>query len=103
MKHIIFLFVLLTSGAIAENWKDPESRFDATVKRKSSNITWKLTSNVQETCESESRRRGFGGFGYSVDSCAFWVGDKCTIITNSKSTLHEIGHEMRHCFQGNYH
>ena len=34
MKYIIFLFGLFTSGAIAENWKDPESRFDATVKRK---------------------------------------------------------------------
>ena len=104
MKNIILIFCIFFSDiTVAENWRDPESRFDATVKREKSTITWQLTSNVQKTCESESRRRGLGGFNYSVDACSFWEADNCTIITNSKSTLHEIGHEMRHCFQGNYH
>ena len=64
---------------------------------------WQLTSNVQKTCESESRRRWVGGFGNGVDSCAFCVGYNCISFTGPKSTLHEIGNEMRHCFQGNYH
>ena len=105
MKNIIAFITIITFAtfANAENWRDPESRFNATKKRDKSNITWKLTDNVQKTCEDESRRRGLGGFGYSVDACSFWDADSCIIITAQNTTLHEIGHEMRHCFQGNYH
>jgi hypothetical protein len=92
------------TSAVANNWKDPESKFDATKNFTStSSITWTVVDNVQKSCEAESRRRGNGGFGYSVDACSFWDGSSCVIITGRKTTLHEIGHEMRHCFQGNYH
>ena len=105
MKNIVALItiVIFATSANAENWKDPESRFNATLKRDKSTITWQLTDNVQKTCDTESRRRGLGGFKYSVDACSFWEGDSCIIITARNTTLHEIGHEMRHCFQGNYH
>jgi hypothetical protein len=105
MKNIVAFLAIISfaTSVFAENWRDPESRFDATSKRDKSTITWQLTDNVQKTCEAESRRRGLGGFGYSVDACSFWEGDSCIIITARIATLHEIGHEMRHCFQGNYH
>ena len=68
-------------------------------------LTWRTVDNVQQACEAESRRRGFNGFGYSVEACSFWNGNgtECIIITKSKTNNHELGHELRHCFQGNYH
>jgi hypothetical protein len=105
MKNIVVFLTIITFATFvnAENWRDPEARFDATVKRDKSTITWQVVTNVQATCEAESRRRKFGGFGYSVDACSFWEGDSCVIITGRNTTLHEIGHEMRHCFQGAFH
>jgi hypothetical protein len=66
-------------------------------------ITWQRVDNVQKVCEAESRKRGLGGFGYSVYACAFWEQNTCTIITSKRPTLHDLGHETRHCFQGAFH
>jgi hypothetical protein len=106
MKNFVAFIVIaiFATPVSAENWKDPESRFDTSKNFTTvSTIRWQVTDNVQKTCEAESQRRGLGGFGYSVDACSFWEGSSCIIITARKATLHEIGHEMRHCFQGNYH
>jgi len=106
MKHIVALITIaiFATSSNANNWKDPESRFSASKNFiKESKITWQVVDNVQKACEAESRRRGNGGFGYSVDACSFWDNNTCTIITGKMTTMHEIGHEMRHCFQGNFH
>lgn len=107
MKQIVaFIAIsfLFDASYAADNWQDPESKFSTTKNfTNTSTITWKIVDNVQQSCEAESRRRGNGGFGYTVDACSFWQGSTCTIITGKTSTLHEIGHELRHCFQGNYH
>ena len=106
MKNIVAFLTIIsfTTFANAENWRDPESRFDATKSFTSiSTIRWQITDNVQKTCEAESKQRGLGGFGFGVDACSFWEGSSCVIITGRFTTMHEIGHEMRHCFKGNYH
>jgi hypothetical protein len=106
MKNFIasIAIIIFATPAGAENWRDPESRFDATKSFTTvSTIRWQITDNVQKTCEAESKRRGLGGFGYSVDACSFWEGSSCVIITGRLTTMHEIGHEMRHCFQGAFH
>lgn len=106
MKNFIAFIAIITfvTSVSAENWRDPESRFDATKSFTTvSTIRWQITDNVQKTCEAESKRRGLGGFGFGVDACSFWEGSSCVIITGRLTTMHEIGHEMRHCFQGAFH
>ena len=106
MKLTFFVAILLIplTSVLAEDWRDPNSRFDARKKMSDTiKLTWRTVNDVQKACEEESRRRGNGGFGYSVDACSFWVGADCTIITQNRSSLHDLGHEVRHCFQGNYH
>ena len=108
MKNLIAILAItfFATTAVANDWRDPNSRFDA--RRKMSEtiaITWRTVDNVQQACEAESRRRGNGGFGYGVEACSFWNSDgtECTIITKNRASMHELGHEVRHCFQGNYH
>ena len=105
MKKAFAIFLLFTvSNVLADNWKDPNARF-STKKNftNQSTITWNPVDNVQATCEAESRKRGLGGFGYPVEACSFWTGNSCIIITSKNPTNFTIGHEARHCFQGNYH
>ncbi len=68
-----------------------------------STITWLTVDNVQKTCEAESRKRGYNGFGYGVKACSFYEGNTCTVITGKKTTMHSVGHEVRHCFQASWH
>jgi hypothetical protein len=66
-------------------------------------ITWKTSSDVMQACNKENRRLGFAEFVESIEACSFWNGASCLIITKPKTTMHIIGHEMRHCFQKHWH
>jgi hypothetical protein len=71
------------------------------------NVEWRSVKDIQKECEKESKKRGLGGFGYAVTACSFWntdvFGSRCLIITSFNVNMHTLGHEVRHCFQGNYH
>jgi hypothetical protein len=83
---------------------DPTTLFDTRSNyTNESNIKWTPVENLQETCEKESRKRGFGGFNYPIKACTFFDGNKCDIFTSKNLNMHTLGHEVRHCFQGNYH
>jgi hypothetical protein len=108
MKRLLALLVMLVCSSALAFRDDPLQSF-GTGKNFTNQtaITWLPVNNVQVRCEAESRKRGLGGFGYSVEACAFW--DKsygqhiCTIITSKETNMHTLGHEVRHCFQGSWH
>lgn len=102
-KLIAILITAQTSLAFGFN-DNPNSLFDASNNDvQEMNVIWKPVDNVQKVCETESRRRGHNGFGYAVNACSFWEGKTCTIITKKQTNMHALGHELRHCFQGNWH
>ena len=111
MKHAIRwvlatgMFLFVYSYATAEPaWRNPEAKFNAAdSKTDSKQIAWRYTNNVQKECEAESQKRKLGGFGYAVDACSFWDKNSCTIITARQTTMHILGHELRHCFHGSFH
>jgi hypothetical protein len=100
-----FVFsLLLPSFVLASDWRDPEVAFSTKSNfTNQTTVTWLVVDNVQRTCERESCKRGFGGFGYGVDACSFWTASTCTIVTSTNPTMHQLGHEVRHCFQGAFH
>lgn len=113
MKQIIALIsmALLTLiwqppalAGLDPNWQNPEAKFTASKNATDTKqITWRHTDNVQKECEAESNKRKLGGFGYAVNACSFWDSTTCTIITSQQVTMHTLGHEVRHCFQGSFH
>ena len=91
-------------AALDPNWQNPEAKFAASKSTTDTKqVTWRYTNNVQRECEAESHKRKLGGFGYAVNACSFWDSTTCTIITAQQVTMHTLGHEVRHCFQGNFH
>lgn len=83
---------------------DANIPFDATTnERPLSIVEWRTSDNVQKDCEDESNKRKFGGFNYELAACSFWSNDFCVIITSKTPTMGELGHELRHCFQGSFH
>jgi hypothetical protein len=103
VRIMVVLAAAVSTWAQAFN-DDPSAPFDATRRYADKiSVAWRLEKDVQRACEQESRRRGNAGFGYAVDACSFWFGSECTIITREQPTMHTLGHELRHCFQRNWH
>jgi hypothetical protein len=108
MKPSIFalIFNLLSSPVFASDLHDAYAKFSTKPNRKESLvISWMVVPNskVQATCEAISKDSGLGGFGFALDACSFWRKDTCLIVTGSQTTHAELGHEMRHCYQGSFH
>lgn len=109
-KATLVLLACLTVEHVpaANTLEDPHQAFDFR-KVHSSNIEVKVitTKYVQKKCDEESKKRGYGGFKMSVEACSFWdssrFNNKCTIVLPEVTNFHTIGHEVRHCFQGNWH
>jgi len=108
MKKAMAVALVLATTSVFAYDDNPTAQFDATRNMTNqTKITWKAVSNVQAECNKESKRLAGRDFGYAVQACSFWEKengqDTCTIITGKHTSMHSIGHEMRHCFQGNWH
>lgn len=110
MKKTLSLLagILITSVSHSyESWNNPIEPFDATGPRTHNgpiSIEWRLSDNIKQDCNKASKSFGNDGFGKKdMDACAFWWGHKCVIITKKKPTMHDVGHEVRHCFYGAWH
>jgi hypothetical protein len=103
---IILVLTLFPCITFAEGQLDFKAYFDTKANRAETlSISWMTVpmSLIQSTCELISKDSGFGGFNYSLHACSFWTNRTCLIVTGEQSTHEEIGHELRHCYQGNFH
>jgi hypothetical protein len=104
MKNSLMAILLLSASVTHADWQDPESPFDAGKNDAvTKQLSWHISKDIQKTCEQEHVKRGFAKPTWRVDACSFWKGDTCDIFTKPNPTLHDIGHELRHCYQGHYH
>ena len=103
MKKLLLLAIFLTHTAHAD-WRDPNAPVDAGKNnRVTKQISWHAVNDIQTICENEHVKRGFAKPTWRVDACSFWKGNTCDIYTKKNPTMHDMGHELRHCYQGNYH
>jgi hypothetical protein len=109
MKSIlVMVLVIICNNVHSQSWRNGDEKFDFTDRMTSSaKVNIKTVNNVDKVCEAESRKRGHGGFGMSVQACTFWhhgpLGSTCDIYLSKQTSMHEIGHEIRHCFAGSFH
>ena len=98
-------FLLMSIVFHAHAYKeDPHQSFPTSKNTTNkTTITWTPVDNVQKRCEAESHKRVFGGFNYPVEACSFWASNTCQIVTAKFVNFHTLGHEVRHCFQGEFH
>ncbi|MEN9314617.1 MAG: hypothetical protein RIS35_1010 [Pseudomonadota bacterium] len=83
--------------------EDPTVPFDARRNlREKITITWKTVGDIQAVCKREFARFG-ARLTHEVDACAIWAGERCTIYTRHRPPLHDVGHEVRHCYQEHWH
>ena len=104
--QITLLIALFSSVAYCET---PYDKFSASKNFTNQTImVWDYADNIQAACEAKSKEYGNAGFGYAIDACSFRFQNKSKqyvghVITSKTVDMWTIGHEMRHCFQGEFH
>jgi hypothetical protein len=109
MKKALIVLLMFAGTVHASERFSTDDNFVTT-----STIKWVQVTNVFEACDAESKNRGNGGFarlgaGLKMDGCSFWSNPApnktniCTVITGKITDHDTVGHEVRHCFQGNFH
>ena len=106
-KAIAVVLALAFTNVYAYN-ETPYDKFSTNSNfTKEVKVVWVGVDNVRATCDAESKKRGLGGLNVPMEACSFWdkgfSGNTCTVFTPKKLDYWIIGHEMRHCFQGNFH
>lgn len=68
-------------------------------------VRWEVHANVSEFCGRAARLSTAQAFFTPPVACAMWnvATKECVIITGPQATHVALGHELRHCFEGNFH
>lgn len=112
MKATILLLTMLFSsmsygGEAYGTYDDsPTKPFDASeVKYSEMSITWKRVDkkDLLKECQKRAAKIGVTMSNDPVNGCTFWSDDTCLVITAKMTTMHTLGHEMRHCYQRAWH
>ena len=108
-KIYLFMGTLLIPLCSFGQWKfnnDGSRIFDMKKNKEDSvkiTIQYVDKKNVKNACDRKSRELGNNGFTEEPMACTFWWGSKCHIIVARHVDMRTIGHEVLHCFQGNWH
>jgi hypothetical protein len=68
-------------------------------------VRWEVRENVSEVCSRAAQLSPTQAWMTPPLACAMWnvASKECVIITGKKVSHLELGHELRHCFEGNFH
>jgi hypothetical protein len=68
-------------------------------------VRWEVRENVTEFCGRAAQLSPTQAWMTPPLACAMWnvANKECVIITGKKVSHVELGHELRHCFEGNFH
>ena len=112
MRAIIAAIIVVAwaGSAVAELESGPLDYFDMTHLETTSTTVSVYTvprKEVNAACNRISVELGRGRFSNPVEGCAFWEKhnnrDYCHIIVGDQSNNDILGHEFRHCVQGQFH
>lgn len=68
-------------------------------------VRWEVRDNVAELCGRAAKITTAQAWMTPPLACAMWnvASKECVIITGKQVSHVELGHELRHCFEGNFH
>lgn len=68
-------------------------------------VRWEVRENVVEFCSRAAKISAAQAWMTPPLACAMWnvASKECVIVTGKKVSHVELGHELRHCFEGNFH
>lgn len=101
LTPIFALTTALLTGCAGIVTIPQEGRFEAQPKPAGVRITWLVVADPTAKCKelfpATMASRPI------IPACAVWAPNKCVIVTGTVTNHQILGHEVRHCFEGNFH
>ena len=97
MKLFLSILMLVTSGLA--NAQSYNIQFLAQSNLPEKSIRWVVLDNVSAFCQSKVPLVGT----QRVLACSEYTNKTCTIYTGRSTDMAIVGHEIRHCFEGQWH
>lgn len=102
MKVLVALLLLLSaaiSPADTLRVGQDDLIFNASPNHTPKIIEWIIVEDLDQACYGKPKNPGQG----ELRGCAKFNKTKCFVYTKKQTTLANLGHEMRHCFEGQWH
>jgi hypothetical protein len=97
MKLTLIAALLLASGmASAQSYN---IQFEARPNLPDKTIRWVVVENVSAVCQNKMPALA----GQRILACSEYNNHTCTIYTGLVTDMAIVGHEIRHCFEGQWH
>ena len=101
---VVFFVIFLSACNAVWQPKPIGAAFEAPIGKRAMQITWVAAKDPAQECKSRSdalKRYWYTPFL----GCAIWseADAKCVIVTPTKTDHETLGHELRHCFMGQFH
>jgi hypothetical protein len=74
-------------------------QFEARPNLPEKSIRWVVVKNVSEICQNKMPALA----GQRILACSEYNNHSCTIYTGLITDMAIVGHEIRHCFEGQWH
>ena len=106
---LVFAIILAISGCSAQpvnsvkEWEYQGEHIAApNPQTRAKTIIWRQVSDqeLHKICYKNTNGR-FGD--RRIVGCATWYGNTCTVVTGVNTTTSTLGHEIRHCYDGDFH
>ena len=99
---VILLGLFLSVGAVRADVLLPgedDLIFKTQPKHVQKYIQWIIVEDLEQACYGKPKNPGDG----ELRGCAKFTPKTCVIYTKRITSLANLGHEMRHCYEGAWH
>jgi hypothetical protein len=97
MKSILAVALLALSGVVSA--QSYNIQFEARPNLPEKTIRWVVVENVSAVCQGKMPALA----GQRILACSEYNNHSCTIYTGLITDMAIVGHEIRHCFEGQWH
>lgn len=101
MKSFLSLVLLMLTGCATSQVVNPSYniQFEARPNMPEKTIRWVVVEDVSRFCQAKMPSLG----NQRVLACSEYNNRQCTIYTGRTTDMAQVGHELRHCFEGQWH
>jgi len=101
MKYLAILLLMVTSACAQTQPQAGKHDLDFTALpvHQPKRVEWIVTERVDAVCQGLAPLSN----GQKYIACTKFNDTSCVVYTKPNLTLAELGHEMRHCFEGHWH
>ena len=98
MKKLTLIVTLLVASGLAHA-QSYNIQFEAQPNLPEKIIRWVVVENVSAVCQNKIPALA----GQRILACSEYNNRTCTIYTGLITDMAIVGHEIRHCFEGQWH